>query len=51
MVWCRVVSRILDFFFQAGDGIRGLVRDRGLGDVYKGQGWYPESPDVDGALI
>ncbi len=25
------------FFFQAGDGIRDLVRSRGLGDVYKGQ--------------
>ena len=26
------------FFFQAEDGIRGLVRSRGLGDVYKRQG-------------
>ncbi len=25
------------FFFQAEDGIRVLVRSRGLGDVYKGQ--------------
>ncbi len=25
------------FFFQAEGGIRGLVRSRGLGDVYKGQ--------------
>ncbi len=25
------------FFIQAGDGIRGLVRSRGFGDVYKGQ--------------
>ena len=25
------------FFFQAEDGIRGLVRSRGLGDVYKRQ--------------
>ena len=25
-------------FFQAEGGIRGLVRCRGLGDVYKGQG-------------
>ncbi len=24
-------------FFQAGDGIRDLVRSRGLGDVYKRQ--------------
>ena len=29
--WC------LDFFFQAEDGIRDLVRSRGLGDVYKRQ--------------
>ena len=26
------------FFFQAEDGIRALVRSRGLGDVYKRQG-------------
>ena len=25
------------FFFQAEDGIRGQVRSRGLGDVYKGR--------------
>ena len=29
------------FFFQAEDGIRDLVRSRGLGDVYKRQ--EPES--------
>ena len=28
------------FFFQAEDGIRDLVRSRGLGDVYKRQNWY-----------
>ena len=28
----------LVFFFQAEDGIRDLVRSRGLGDVYKRQG-------------
>ena len=28
------------FFFQAEDGIRDLVRSRGLGDVYKRQA-YP----------
>ena len=28
----------LCFFFQAEDGIRYLVRSRGLGDVYKRQG-------------
>ena len=28
------------FFFQAEDGIRDLVRSRGLGDVYKRQAKY-----------
>ena len=28
------------FFFQAEDGIRDLVRSRGLGDVYKRQRWH-----------
>ena len=28
---------MLCFFFQAEDGIRDLVRSRGLGDVYKRQ--------------
>ena len=28
------------FFFQAEDGIRDLVRSRGLGDVYKRQVVY-----------
>ena len=28
---------IVCFFFQAEDGIRDLVRSRGLGDVYKRQ--------------
>ena len=28
---------VLCFFFQAEDGIRDLVRSRGLGDVYKRQ--------------
>ena len=32
------------FFFQAEDGIRDLVRSRGLGDVYKRQ------PPTDGAV-
>ena len=31
------VPRELSFFFQAEDGIRDLVRSRGLGDVYKRQ--------------
>ena len=29
------------FFFQAEDGIRDLVRSRGLGDVYKRQDLTP----------
>ena len=32
---CKYKSYI--FFFQAEDGIRDLVRSRGLGDVYKRQ--------------
>ena len=32
------VGGIPSFFFQAEDGIRVLVRSRGLGDVYKRQG-------------
>ena len=31
---------LLYFFFQAEDGIRDLVRSRGLGDVYKRQEFY-----------
>ena len=31
------VLQIVFFFFQAEDGIRDLVRSRGLGDVYKRQ--------------
>ena len=31
---------LLFFFFQAEDGIRDLVRSRGLGDVYKRQALY-----------
>ena len=34
LVWCVICSV---FFFQAEDGIRYLVRSRGLGDVYKRQ--------------
>ena len=32
------------FFFQAEDGIRDLVRSRGLGDVYKRQGYDNPKP-------
>ena len=34
---CIVLRDIFCFFFQAEDGIRDLVRSRGLGDVYKRQ--------------
>ena len=38
IVVCISCSMILsNFFFQAEDGIRDLVRSRGLGDVYKRQ--------------
>ena len=32
-----ILSEVLFFLFQAEDGIRDLVRSRGLGDVYKRQ--------------
>ena len=32
-----IAARARLFFFQAEDGIRDLVRSRGLGDVYKRQ--------------
>ena len=32
IILCSII-----FFFQAEDGIRDLVRSRGLGDVYKRQ--------------
>ena len=32
-----IIACLLNFFFQAEDGIRDLVRSRGLGDVYKRQ--------------
>ena len=35
VVLCCFSSQV--FFFQAEDGIRDLVRSRGLGDVYKRQ--------------
>ena len=37
VVRCRVQVEDGSFFCQAEDGIRGLVRSRGLGDVYKEQ--------------
>ena len=32
-----ILVKLVIFFFQAEDGIRDLVRSRGLGDVYKRQ--------------
>ena len=32
-----MIHSYIGFFFQAEDGIRDLVRSRGLGDVYKRQ--------------
>ena len=40
--WARIL------FFQAEDGIRDLVRSRGLGDVYKRQAYVT---GVDGLQI
>ena len=34
---CILCRLFCVFFFQAEDGIRDLVRSRGLGDVYKRQ--------------
>ena len=36
------------FFFQAEDGIRDLVRSRGLGDVYKRQGMVSKTFTANG---
>ena len=38
---------VVFFFFQAEDGIRDLVRSRGLGDVYKRQVWHTLGATVD----
>ena len=35
------------FFFQAEDGIRDLVRSRGLGDVYKRQNGFRTAGKVE----
>ena len=37
---CYLFLSVSFFFFQAEDGIRDLVRSRGLGDVYKRQGLF-----------
>ena len=40
VVSSSILSFCIFFFFQAEDGIRDLVRSRGLGDVYKRQRLY-----------
>ena len=42
---CNVIIFVMFFFFQAEDGIRDLVRSRGLGDVYKRQELEINVPD------
>ena len=37
LYFCVLFFFLCCFFFQAEDGIRDLVRSRGLGDVYKRQ--------------
>ena len=39
------------FFFQAEDGIRDLVRSRGLGDVYKRQVFYMHQGKIGEAVL
>ena len=41
-----LVLVVSDFFFQAEDGIRDLVRSRGLGDVYKRQGRWRQGLEL-----
>ena len=47
---CSLVDLLFCFFFQAEDGIRDLVRSRGLGDVYKRQGFDEPGLNGTGAL-
>ena len=44
---CIQCHLVVFFFFQAEDGIRDLVRSRGLGDVYKRQGVGLQGIDGD----
>ena len=45
-----VVVLFVFFFFQAEDGIRDLVRSRGLGDVYKRQADVFSTAGIAGLL-
>ena len=50
-LWCLNVLWLC-VFFQAEDGIRDLVRSRGLGDVYKRQeGVAPEIQHLQGIAV
>ena len=42
-----MLNGVYGFFCQAEDGIRDLVRSRGLGDVYKRQGQKCQALDAD----
>ena len=46
--WLQFIEELMQvgFFFQAEDGIRELVRSRGLGDVYKRQDLRREVPEL-----
>ena len=49
-MWWKNVG-VVCFFFQAEDGIRDLVRSRGLGDVYKRQRDCGRDCSRDGCVI
>ena len=51
-----VLCLVFFFFFQAEDGIRDLVRSRGLGDVYKRQAqhrghWIGRHSDIAALVV
>ena len=48
-IWGQDGARI--FFFQAEDGIRDQPRSRGLGDVYKRQGYSRSVTPLDAARV
>ena len=47
---CVVCCVLCVVFFQAEDGIRDLVRSRGLGDVYKRQVWVCDNMAKNNAI-
>ena len=50
-VVCVVCCVLCVVFFQAEDGIRDLVRSRGLGDVYKRQTQYDALSPLHDQLV